>query len=189
MIMDWLKDFLFRTDTQFILRIRKVIFFTIIILLFSCNKRQKISPHEQFRGLWKLYIIEYQDSSGVWQEHAWNKGGNSYILYDGLGHMAVQITPERYKDIKVNFPKSNIDSLSIEELKADLRTYAANYVYTANCVILDEEEIIEHHRLSHTYPYDWGVIAQRRFEFKADTLILLPVEPQNPIRLKWIKQH
>jgi hypothetical protein len=189
MVIDWLTDVLFRTSSQFILRIRKVIFFTIIILLFSCNKYQKKSSHEQFRGLWKLYIIEYQDSSGDWQEHAWNKGGDSYILYDGLGHMAVQITPKGYKNMSVKYPKANIDDLTIDELRADLKTYSSNYVYTANCVILDEEQIIEHHRLSHTYPYDWGVVAQRRFEFKGDTLILMPVEPQNPLRLKWIKQH
>ncbi len=169
---------------------RTIIIFILIVPLFiSCSEHRKNSSHEKFRGLWKLYIIEYQDSSGVWQEHTWNRGGDSYILYDGLGHMSVQITPEGYKDISVIFPKTNLDSLTIDELRTDLKTYASNYVYTANCIVIEEEQIIEHHRLSHTYPYDWGVMVQRKFEFKEDTLILMPVEPQNPLRLKWIKQH
>lgn len=165
-----------------------IILFSLLICLAGCEAPKPPNPHEQFQGLWKLYIIEYQDSTGAWVEHSWQKGGESYILYDGLGHMAVQITPKDYKNITVKVPKTPIDSLSVEELKADLKTYSSNYVYTANCKILEEEQIIEHHRLSHTYPFDWGVVAQRRFEFRGDTLILMPVEPQNPLRLKWIKQ-
>jgi hypothetical protein len=172
------------------MKCKTIIIFILIIPLFtSCIENRKNDIHEKFRGLWKLYIIEYQDSTGVWQEHAWNRGGDSYILYDGLGHMSVQITPEGYKDRIVSFPRANIDSLTIEELRADLKVYASNYVYSANCVVLEEEQIIEHHRLSHSFPHDWGVVVQRKFKFKADTLILMPVEPQNPLRLKWIKQH
>lgn len=169
--------------------IKNFIFFLVLLLMAACNIPQNNSPHQQFRGLWKLYIIEYQDSSGVWQEHTWNRGGDSYILYDGLGHMSVQITPEGYKDRLVMYPRTKIDSLTIDELRTDLKTYAANYVYTANCVVLEEEQVIEHHRLSHTYPNDWGVVAQRRFNFIGDTLVLMPVEQENPLRLKWIKQH
>jgi len=164
------------------------LFLSLAIAVISCNSPQLKSPQDPFRGLWKLYIIESQDSTGSWKEYAWQKGGDSYILYDGLGHMAVQITPKDYKNKEVKFPKTPLDSLTIEELRADLKTYSSNYVYTANCVILEDEQIIEHHRLSHTYPYDWGVVVQRRFEFSGDTLILMPVEPQNPLRLKWIRQ-
>ena len=169
----------------------KIKFFIIIlttIILYSCSKPQRTTPHDPFRGLWKLYIIEAKDSTGTWQEFHWNKGGDSYIMYDGLGHMAVQITPEDYKNKPVKAPRTPIDSLTFEELRSDLKVYSANYVYTANCVVLEDQQIIEHHRLAHTYPFDWGVVVQRRFEFKGDTLILMPVEPQNPLRLKWIKQ-
>lgn len=166
------------------------ILFVLIIPLFLACEDPKVHPgHEKFRGLWKLYIIEYKDSTGVWREYDWNKGGDSYILYDGLGHMSVQITPEGYKDKVVKFPATNIDSLTTEELRNDLRVYASNYVYTASCGIIEEEQIIEHHRLSHTFPQDWGAVVQRKFEFKGDTLFLMPVEPQNPLKLKWIKQH
>jgi hypothetical protein len=170
------------------MKIKNSIFFLLALVVIGCNAPQHKSPHDPFRGLWKLYIIEYQDSTGTWQEHSWQKGGDSYILYDGLGHMAVQITPENYRNKQVKAPRTPIDSLTVEELRTDLKTYSSNYVYTANCVILEDEQIIEHHRLAHTYPFDWGVVAQRRFRFSGDTLILMPVEPQNPLRLKWIKQ-
>lgn len=160
----------------------------IILAAIGCIQQTGTSPHNQFRGLWKLHIIEARDSTGAWQEFHWNKGGDSYIMYDGLGHMAVQITPKNYKERKVLVPRTAIDSLTINELQADLKTYSSNYVYVANCTVLEEQQIIEHHRLSHTYPFDWGVTVQRRFEFKGDTLILMPVEPQNPLRLKWVKQ-
>jgi len=169
------------------MKLKHLFLFATLVGMLSCNN-QPPSPHDPFRGLWKLHIIEYQDSTGTWQEHAWQKGGDSYILYDGLGHMAVQITPADYRNNKVKAPRTPIDSLTTKELRADLKTYSSNYVYTANCVILEDEQIIEHHRLSHTYPFDWGVVAQRRFQFSGDTLILMPVEPQNPLRLKWIKQ-
>lgn len=164
------------------------LFSALVLSVLSCSSPQTKSPHEPFRGLWKLYIIETQDSTGRWKEHTWQKGGDSYILYDGLGHMAVHFTPKDYKNKVIKFPKTPLDSLTIEELRFDLRTYSSNYVYIANCVIIEDEQIIEHHRLSHIYPSDWGTIVQRRFEFSGDTLILMPVEPQNPLRLKWIKQ-
>ena len=162
----------------------------VLSLLIACSEEEKVNnPQEKFRGMWKLKILEKKDSLGIWREHDWNKGGDSYILYDGLGHMAVQITPKGYSKREVKAPRTPIDSLELEELRSDLRVYASNYVYTAKCNILDEESIIEHQRLSHTYPFDWGVKVQRKFKFSGDTLFLFPVEPQNPFRLTWIKQH
>lgn len=167
---------------------KQLLLFMLVLGIASCNSPKQISPLEQFRGLWKLHIIEIKDSTGKWQEHHWNKGGESYILYDGLGHMSVQITPANYKESMVKAPRTPIDSLTIDELRQDLRTYSSNYVYTANCKIIAEQQIIEHHRLAHTYPFDWDVTVLRKFEFKGDTLFLSPVEPENPLRLKWIKQ-
>jgi hypothetical protein len=159
-----------------------------VFLFGQCNPNKTPNPHAPFQGLYKLHIFEYQDSTGVWKEYGWNRGGDSYILYDGLGHMAVQITPEAYSERKVKAPRVPIDSLTIDELKDDLQTYASNYVYIANCNILEEEMIIEHQRLSHTYPFDWGVTVQRKYKFSGDTLILSPVEGDFPRRLKWIRQ-
>ncbi len=86
--------------------IRNLILVIGIFSLLACQSTAKQSVHDQFRGLWKLYIIEAKDSTGIWQEFHWNKGGDSYILYDGLGHMSVQITPKDYRK-KVIFQRNN----------------------------------------------------------------------------------
>ena len=82
--------------------------------------------------MYKLLIIESQDSTGVWHEDSWAKGGESYIIYDGLGHMAVQITPKGYKDFKwlgelesinQNYVKQKVDSMSLQDLKAAVMNF------------------------------------------------------------------
>ena len=50
--------------------------------------------------MYKLYIAENADSNGVWHEDPWTKGGTGYIVYDGIGHMAVHITRQGYNDYK-----------------------------------------------------------------------------------------
>ena len=66
----------------------------------SCSNQSKNSKKVSLAGMYKLLIMENQDSTGTWHEDSWAKGGDSYIVYDGLGHMAVQITPKGYKDFK-----------------------------------------------------------------------------------------
>jgi hypothetical protein len=165
------------------------IFTLVLICFYACTNTAKTNPHTPFHGLWKLHVFEYQDSTGVWKEYWWNKGGDSYIMYDGLGHMAVHITPEGYQDFDVKSPKKPVDSLNMDELRYDLKAYSSSYVYMANCNILEDEQVIEHQRISHTYPFDWGVTVQRKFRFEGDTLFLSPVEGKFPRRLKWVKQH
>jgi hypothetical protein len=69
--------------------------FFIPVLLSACNN-SKISRIEQLAGMYKLYIIENKDSAGEWQQQDWGKDGDGYIVYDGKGHMSVQITPKGY---------------------------------------------------------------------------------------------
>ena len=47
--------------------------------------------------MYKLYIIENKDSSDVWRQQEWGKGGEGYIVYDGKGHMGVHITSKVIK--------------------------------------------------------------------------------------------
>ncbi len=81
------------------------------------------------------------DSLGKWREDNWMKGGTGYIIYDGKGHMAVQMTPAGYKDFNwlsesentINEKvKAKIDSLSISELKSILKIFSSNLTYFAN---------------------------------------------------------
>ena len=145
--------------------------------------------------MYKLFTIESQDSTGSWIKSGWANGGESYILYDGLGHMAVQITPKGYSDFKWlneeqalddKILKAQIDSMTVTELKAAVAEFSSNYVYVANYSIDDKADIITHQRLTSTIPAIWGTDVKRKFSFSGDTLILI-----NPVvnrRLLWIRQ-
>ena len=119
-----------------------------------------------------------------WKIDTTRLGYNGFILYDGLGHMAVQQTPPRYKDYDVN---KNIDSLNNYELRKLVRLYRSNYVYFSNYEI--DKNTIKHKRLSATNPNDWGTVLQRDFVFIGDTLILTTHENINgrKLRIRWTK--
>lgn len=172
--------------------------FTLILIstcCVSCTHSSKEDTNRRLAGMYKLYRVEGQDSSGAWQESPWAKGGESYILYDGLGHMAVQITPKGYKDfpwlkeedvLNEQALKEKIDTMSLPRLKAAAAELSSNYVYMATYTIDDAAHILTHHRITGTLPSIWGTEAKRRFSFHGDTLIL-----QNPVanlRLVWIRQ-
>ena len=136
------------------------------------------------------------DSNGVWQEDPWTKDGTGYILYDGLGHMAVQITPRGYKEYEwMNEKESTIsarvqqkiDSMSIDELKAAVKEFSSSYVYIADYTIEDTADVVQHHRISSSIPVIWGTTVRRAFSFSDDTLILRILTGNR--RLKWIKQN
>ena len=145
--------------------------------------------------MYKLYSIESQDSTGSWKKSGWANGGEGYIVYDGLGHMAVQITPNGYNDfnwlneeqaLDDKILNDKIDIMSTTELKAAVAEFSSNYVYVANYTIDDATDIITHQRLISTIPAIWGTEVKRKFSFSSDTLILI-----NPVvnrRLIWIRQ-
>ena len=110
--------------------------------------------------------------------------------------MAVHITPKEYQEYKwvlseneSLYPekiKAKMDSMTVDELKAALEEFVSNYVYVANYSLSDSENVVTHHRLSHTIPSSWNTTVKRRFIFHGDTL-----ELHNDVdkrRLKWIKQ-
>jgi hypothetical protein len=167
----------------------------LIISITACSGNTERTKESQLAGMYKLYITEIQDSTGNWHEDSWTKGGTGYIVYDGLGHMAVQITPKGYKDFKWLTEKESInrawvqekaDSMSVAELKATVMEFAASFVYVASYVVEDTAQIVQHHRISSSIPSIWGTTVRRAFDFSGDTLILRVLNGNR--RLKWIKQ-
>lgn len=167
----------------------------IPVLLSACANKTQTDTKNKLAGMYKLYIIENRDSSGMWHEQEWAKGGDGYIVYDGKGHMAVQITPKNYKDFKwlseegsINNDSVNryIDDLSVDELKTAVKEFASSYVYIANYEIQDTADVILHYRISSSIPVIWGTTVKRAFAFSGDTLILQPLNANR--RLKWIRQ-
>ena len=122
---------------------------TAIFFLSSCSGKK--DKRGLLQGMYKLVIAENMDSAGVWHEDHWTKDGTGYIVYDGIGHMAVHITREGYKDYnwlnrtdalipeKIN---QRLDSMTIDELKSAVREFAGSYAYTANYKIEDTADIV-----------------------------------------------
>ncbi len=150
------------------------------VILISCNQRAKEPQVNKFSGLWKLLVIEQQDSiSKEWNEY--RNGMQGYILYDDKDNMAVHLTSKGYQNTDIIF-HDFIDTVSIEELKHRTQSY----VYFAKYTIFEDEKTIEHARISHSNPNLWNIVVKRWFEFKGDTLILTTVENGNsPLRVVW----
>lgn len=165
------------------------------ILLVSCGESKPVDKRARLAGMYKLYISENQDSNGVWHEDPWTKGGTGYIVYDGMGHMAVHITREGYNDyqwlpeeqsLRDEFINRKLDSMSVEELKAAVRAFSASYVYAGNYTIEDTADVVKHERISTSIHSPLGSTVRRSFTFSGDTVILRVLNGNR--RLKWIKQ-
>lgn len=165
-----------------------------IVVLSSCSGKK--DKKELLTGMYKLIISENLDSAGVWQQDPWSKGGTGYIVYDGLGHMAVHITQEGYKEYNwlnrtdALLPEkieARIDSMSVDELKEAVRKFAGSYAYAANYTMEDTADVVVHHRLTASIPAEWGTIAPRAFSFSGDTVILRVLDGNR--RLKWLKME
>ncbi len=173
----------------------KLVFYSLLLLgsLTACQKtapKTELPPMEQLRGMWKMLNHEVKNSQGVWEDHPWMKGGTGYIIYDGLGHMAVHFTPKDYNKTKINWS----NNVSKEEERPLYEAFSAkdsistlaNYVYTAKCRIL-EGDIIEHQKLSHGNPEYFTETVQRKFEINQDTLYLYPISEIGKRRVKWVR--
>jgi lipocalin-like protein len=178
-------------------RLQNFILFALSLsfLVSGCMNETKPGRNAMLKGMYKLYNIQVQDSSGKWQDE-WASKGTGYIIYDGVGHMAVHITPKGYEEFKTLSEnesidhgklKARIDSMPADELKASLEEFVSNYVYAGNYSISDSADIVTHYRLTHTIPSAWNTTVQRRFIFKDDTLELYNDVDRR--RLKWIKQN
>lgn len=174
--------------------INNFILFIISALLFECTSNGNVGRNGQLRGMYKLQNIQVQDSTGAWHNE-WASDGTGYIIYDGVGHMSVQIIPKGYEkfqwlseseSINPEKVKRKIDSMTVDELKAALNEFASNYVYVGNYSVSDTADVVTHNRLSHSIPSSWNTTVKRRFIFNGDTLEL-HVEADKR-RLKWIKQ-
>ena len=158
------------------------LFFTLA--MFGCGIPKQSTP-DKFQGMWKLDKFEsFDGGSGVWRSDTTRIGYSGLILYDGKGHMGVQLIPKEYKNINSN---KDIDSLNMEDVRHLTRLYSANYVYFANYVLSDSS--VEHKILSATDPASCGQSLIRNFDFKNDTLILTPQVGigERKFRLRWIK--
>jgi len=166
------------------MKLQNLIYGTLFLLLFMSCKNQKSAstPNEQFRGLWILDKYESYDTlNGKWATETSRMGYIGYILFDGFGHMAIQITPADYNEFDIN---KKADSLG---MKVVVNYYSNNLIYFADYKV--EGNSLEHKILSSTNPESIGAILKRDFEIKGKTLLLTPKNRLNgsKIRMKWVK--
>jgi hypothetical protein len=166
-----------------------------IVLLSACTETKPVDNRTRLAGMYKLYISENQDSNGVWLEDPWSQGGTGYIVYDGMGHMAVHITRKGYNDytwlpeeqsLRDEFINRKLDSMSVDQLKDAVRAFSGSYVYAGNYSIEDTIDVVKHERISTSIHSPLGSTVRRAFTFSGDTIILRVLNGNR--RLKWIKQ-
>ena len=157
---------------------------TIIIFLFSTwisgwNLASGLviplgDTAKRFIGTWQLISIT---SAGQKDP---NRGSHpiELIYYDGTGHMAVQIMPDRLR------PKYARTEPTPDEAKAAITGYTAYFgTYTIN----EEARTVTHHRIGNINPGGLGDFV-RRYEFApGDRLILRPLESMNELTWERIK--
>ena len=160
-----------------------LLFLTMAAFLYGCNQQIEQKESNKFSGLWSLYVMEQLNpETGEWSE--WRNGMNGYILYDDMNNMSVHLTTNGYQDTALRFPNFT-DTISNDALKH----LTKSYVYFAKYTIDENENVVEHARISHSNPGMWNEVVKRRFTFSGDTLILQPLEEKNAgLRLKWIKE-
>ena len=156
--------------------------FMSVILYVGCQQPANLSSSETLAGLWTLHSMEsYNANTDTYEE--WRDGMQGYILYDGDGHLALNLSSKDYQDFEFEFPNFT-DTIAIEAL----RHLTQNYFYVANYTVFEEEGIVEHARLAHSNPGEWNDIVRRKYAFSGDTLVISPVEDRNKgLLLKWIK--
>ena len=165
-------------------KVKSLLGLITLLIIYSCGSKE-MTNNDKFHGMWRLDKFEALDTvAGKWTDDTTRIGYNGYILYDGLGHMGVHLTPKGYKDFN---SRKNIDSLNLDDLKALTKFYQSNFVYFADYVPTDST--IAHKRLSATEPKNWETTLTRDFYFNKDTLILTAHESigGNKVRLRWIK--
>ena len=77
----------------------------VLLLLSVTCKGQKNTTNspQQLTGLWILDKYESYDTlSNKWTAEHGRMGYTGYVLFDGLGHMAIQITPADYNEFTLN---------------------------------------------------------------------------------------
>jgi hypothetical protein len=167
-----------------------------LFVLTALGCSDKKTDNSILAGMYKLSEIEnFDTTTKQWLGDQLGKDGDSYILYDGIGHMAVHITSRGYKDFSwlpermatnKEFLEHYIDSMPTELLRPALKEFTSSFVYTANYSVDLDSGIVTHNRLSSSVPSVWGTQAKRRFVISGDTVILTFLDGTK--RLKWVKQ-
>lgn len=162
----------------FLLLIFTFVNFELKLSTAEINKSNNQKTWDSLRGTWAKESFKIKDSLGNWTDFEWHKGGELYIIYDGLGGAALHSTPKFYKDY---FDDKNPNKNS----KDSLKYLAESYIYFARCEI--NNDTIFHKKISHTNPNEIGEIVKRKYKIIKDTLYLTPLNFNSEAILKLVR--
>lgn len=161
---------------------RNIWFGFILLWVFSgCSVSSETSKQSSIVGLWELHSMQVRNpESGEWSHY---RGGmQGYLLYDGRKNMTIHLTDKGYQDTDLTFPNFT-DTIPEEALKY----LTKSYYYIGEYQILNDS-LVQHERISHSNPGDWGKKVVRHYQFSGDTLIITPTEARNAnLKLKWLR--
>ena len=149
----------------------------LIVWLGSVGASGKPAPQDEtaarFIGTWRLVSVV-----GANGEPTANFGPHpiGLLIYDGTGHMAVQIMPDRVR------PKYAASQPTPDEARAALMGYVA---YFGTYTVDEHAQTVTHHRDGNITPAALGD-TMRHYKFETDDrLILAQVEQSQPSNLIW----
>lgn len=163
----------------------KNILYALLFLAIAFTAKSQKKPansNETFKGLWILDKYESFDTlSKKWSTETSRIGYAGYILFDGQGHMAVQITPADYHESDISKKTDSIGKKVLASYHGNNLIYFAEYKVDGN--------VMDNKILSSTNPESVGAILSREFEIKGKTLLLTPKNKikGSQIRMKWVK--
>jgi len=163
----------------------KTILYALLFLTISFTAISQKKPaisNQIFKGLWILDNYESFDTlSEKWSTETGRIGYVGYILFDGEGHMAVQITPADYHEFDLGKKNDSIGKKVVTSYHGNNLIYFAEYKVEGN--------VINNKILSSTNPESVGAILIREFEIKGKTLLITPKNKLkgSQIRMKWVK--
>ena len=99
----------------------------------SQSQKKPKNSNSEFKGLWILDKYETHDSlSGKWTTESSRMGYSGYILFDGLGHMAIQITPADYVEFEQTKKNDSIGKKVVANFHSNNLIYFAEYKIEGN---------------------------------------------------------
>lgn len=155
---------------------RGLVYLSVFAFLVGCQVKQ---PHV---GLWSLHEMLVRDSAGNLSPY--KNGMEGYLLYDAEKNMTIHLWQKGFKEYANPYPNFTADVPL-----ADLQNLTKSYYYIGEYELLNDS-VVQHTRISHSNPNDWGQTVQRKFTIVNDTLTIVPAEQKNAnLKLVWTRSQ
>ena len=139
-----------------------------VVGVLAAKEGKKDPSQNKLVGTWKLVSISALHPDGrILADPDLGPGAKGYLVYDGGGHMCVQLmNPNR-------FDWRNADNATPQEAKAGVDGYVA---YCGTYEVRENESLIIHHKELSLVPNGVATSVARKFKLEGNRLILRMLE-------------